>query len=68
MRYGFLVGLRFYGYGFKGTVLRPLGGQKPMAIKTVPLKPPLFKTFDRITTPFNSGKEKREKQLKCNML
>ena len=31
--------------------LRPLGGQKRMALKTVPLKPLLHKTFDRITTP-----------------
>ena len=29
----------------------PLGGQKSIALKTVPQKPPLYKTFDRITGP-----------------
>ena len=33
--------------------MRPLGGQKPMAVKTVPQKLPLYKTFDKIIRPQN---------------
>ena len=36
---------------FKVQFLMPLEGQKPMAVKTVPQKPPLYKTFERITGP-----------------
>ena len=39
------------GGGLRVQFFRPLGGQKPMAVKTVPKKPLLYKTFDRITGP-----------------
>ena len=42
----------YQGYGLWVRFLRPLGGQKPMAVKTVPQKlPPLYKAFDRFTGP-----------------
>ena len=44
------------GVWFKATViwlqfLRRLEGQKPIVLKTVPEKSPLFENFDRITRP-----------------
>ena len=44
-----VLGVHFLGMQF----MRPLRGQKPIAIKTVPQKLPLYKTYDRITGPVN---------------
>ena len=48
-----LFWVRFLGAVLGVQFFRPLGGQKPIPLKTTPQKPPLHNTFDRFTGQAN---------------
>ena len=53
------MGVWFIGCGFRGAAFEAARRPKNVALKTVPQKPYLYKTFDRFTGPVKGSKREK---------